>query len=388
MNSSIPPRINDKLNSPDASDRVILQLFEYFFPRLELEIPVTSSGCFIIQGHGDDLTINSRKKIIDAILENYPSLEPIRPDIERYINNNVKLCIAMGLPGPTSPMGEEIDDGRWPGSTTSEIDLNIVRNIYKLFNNDQTRCIGNPPCLKTVNFIIRRQLRANFMKIWKSYPTGTWGQFFRRLMGMHEIWVQKEFNTETSFDRSYFLRPNVGENPIYRVHEGIHLIDMRDENGDTIPNLVLPSYNVDFDVNNLEFPECRARLDAYFHSLYAGVKKTQMKIYETVFNTIMEKINNRNNPIVLLSDIILLGFLLKIENLQLYDPTCRPLSDETRKAYTKRGTIFRTGDITGALAYQHETLKRQNSFGGKTCKKYKKRRGSYRNKSISKKRVR
>ena len=360
--TTIPSRIEGKLNSPDASDRDIVQFFDFFFPRIppeKKEISPTSSGCWLIQGHGDDLDIHSRKKMIDAIMANYPTLASEQEVIVNYINRNVKLCIAMGLPGPSAPMGTEEEHGRWAGLTTGEIDIAIIRNIFNLFNNDQTHCNANPSCLDILNFIIRRQLRANFMKIWKTYPTGTWGQFFKKLIGINEIWVQKTFDAYISTDRSYFLRPNVDENPDFRAHEGIHLMDMRNATGDIIPGLVLPS-DTNFDINNVEFPECRARLEQYFNSLYPGINKRDP--HYVVFKTIVAKINNRDDPTVMLSDIILLGYLLKIENLQLYDPTCRPLSDSTREAYTARNTQFRAADVQGALGYQYETLKRQHSF--------------------------
>jgi hypothetical protein len=360
--TTIPSRIEGKLNSPDASDRDIVQFFDFFFPRIppeKREIPPTSSGCWMIQGHGDDLDIHSRDNLMHAIMANYPTMASDQEVIVNYINRNVKLCIAMGLPGPSAPMGTEEEHGRWAGLTTGEIDIAIIRNIFNLFNNDQTHCNANPSCLDILNFIIRRQLRANFMKIWKTYPTGSWGQFFKKLMGMNEIWVQKTFDAYISTDRSYFLRPNVDEDPDFRAHEGIHLMDMRDAYGDIIPGLVLPS-DTDFDINNLEFTECATRFERYFRTLYPGINKRDP--HYLAFKTIVAKINNRDDPTVMLSDIILLGYLLKIENLQLYDPTCRPLSDSTREAYTAREAQFTAADVQGALGYQYETLKRQHSF--------------------------
>jgi hypothetical protein len=386
MTTTIPQKLKDKLKRPHASDRDILQFFDYFFsqiPPTQKQTPPSSSGCWVIQGHGDDLEIHQRVLIIHDIALSYPELSEHMPKIAAYMNTNVFLTVAMGLPGPSAPMEGPEEDGRWVGLTTSEIDVQIVRNIFELFNTSQTLCNSSLACLDSLNFIIRQQLRANFYKIWESSPRGSsWTHWFKKLMDMGEIWVQKSFDSETTVNREYFLRPNVGENPEFRVHEGIHMIDMRDANGNLIRDLIVSSER-NFDANNLEFPECKNRLDRYFHSLYPGLSRGAP--YEIAFNKIMEKINSRDEPYVMVSDIILLGYLLKINYLQLYDPTCRPLTDETRMAYTKSGTQFRDDEITGNLAYKRETLKRKYSFsGGKTRRKQKKIKKT--NKKLKKKR--
>ena len=56
----------------------------------------------------------------------------------------------------------------------------------------------------------------------------------------------------------------------------------------------------------------------------------------------------------------MLGYLLKIQHLQIYDPLCRPLEDESIRAETRSGTSY-SGAIPAIDALEHETLPREGS---------------------------
>ena len=381
--NNMHPNIKLLMNKPGSLDGEINILFDYFFSKIPSDkkrIMPTSSGCWVIQGHGDDQDINKRKTILQAMTDNYSSLIGERNGWIDYINNHITLSVAMGLPGPFSPMGFAQTEGRWEGYTTSEIDVQLVRHYFELFDIyvQKYRLPVNSIVLNILHTIIRHQLRANFEEIWNMFATTgrtpQWMRPFYKLMAIEEIWVQKVFQAEPTLfswataDKAYYLRPNIEESPELRVHEGIHLIDERNTAGQLLHELIISSAE-NFDANNIEFIECRNRLIEYFRTLYPDVNRSQERTdpFFTAFNTIISKINERTETNVMLSDIILLGYLLKIDYLQLYDPTCRPISDETRQSQTRTGAIY----ITGIDPYKHETMKRLPSFGGKKRNKHK-----------------
>jgi hypothetical protein len=383
--NNMPPRISELLNTSNTRvahetrglqegfDRRINELFSYFFPRIpdaQRQIPPTSSGCWVIQGHGDDQDIGSRKTILGAMLETYPYLADKEPELVDYINNHVKMCIAMGLPGPSAPMEGQQEGGEWDGYTSSEIDIQLVRRCFELFevyvqDNDVT---VNPTVLTILHTIIRHPLRANFEEIWGDYNGRSrpplWMRPFYALMAIDEIWVQKMFVAKSTFftrastDRLLYLRD---DDPELRVHEGIHLIDMRNNVGQLLLGLIKnPEGNgsVDIDIDNIAFPEVRQRLTDYFHILYPGIKRSEEAGHPELlaFNAILDKIQQRSEPFVMLSDIILLAYILKIDFLQLYDPTCRPVADEKEeiRLETRSGTNYGKS-MTPKQWYSQET---------------------------------
>jgi hypothetical protein len=374
---------NDRIKTPDLSDRQIMQLFGDIIPRLPGPIKTTTSGCWVATGHGDDLDIEERLPIIDEMAKLHEDFNTRgeRTAMERYIKT-VTSTMAMGLPGPSAPMGRDTTYGRWASLTSSEIDVQIIRNVYQLFNVFLNGRPATNDMLGVVNYIIKQQLRANFMRIWgrggefKLDEKGNWEADIVRLIKANEIWVTKKIKPDSA-DRYFQLKPNEGEDPRFRAREGLHLIDMRNKLGLEIDNLVLPIVNVrfeesrvplplsrEFDKNNILFPEARARLDAYFLTLgYArGTKE------EIVYNLIINKIYNKSEPHAYLSELIMLGYILKIDKLQIYDPLCRPLKRESVVSDTRSGTQFR-GEIPAKEAADYETYPREGS--GKFLKELK-----------------
>jgi len=198
---------------------------------------------------------------------------------------------------------------------------------------------------------------------------GTWEADIARLMRMEEIWVTKRVNPDSA-DRYYQLRPNEGENPEFRAREGLHLIDMRNANGIEIPNLVLPvsesrwglkrnplPTSREFDLNNIQFPEAKRRLEAYFYGVLDIQRATKE---DNAFKLITNKIFSKTEPNLFLSELIMLGYLLKIQRLQIYDPLCRPLEDSSTVSETRTGMAFR-GQIPGIEALHHDTFQREGS---------------------------
>ena len=189
----------------------------------------SSSMVAFVSGHGNDLDVATRHTIVDAVLGlefTFPTLTdtgadisiPIKkttkskkpkqpppppfkitktsyldilvPDVykseldfrkafETYIENNVYLQMALGEPGPSSPMsmaetpnyltrsivGCLNKDVCLAGFSSSEIDIFIIANAYTLLYNSG---ITNPTDCDLIEFarVIRHILRANFIDTW------------------------------------------------------------------------------------------------------------------------------------------------------------------------------------------------------------------------------
>jgi hypothetical protein len=371
----IVERIKVRLQTPNLTNEELMEVFQQVFPLVPEGRP-TISGCWVMTGHGSDLDVRMRISVIDEMLNAFEDFTSEKAALSRYISNNVSLTMAMGLPGPSAPMSVALEDNeRWAGLTTSEVDVQIVRNIYQLFDEYKGSRPVTPDMLDILDYIVKQQLRANFVQIWgrggefQLNERGNWEADISRLMRMEEIWVTKKVKPDSA-DRHYQLRPNSGENPDFRAREGLHLIDMRDARGLEIPNLVLPvtesrwgpknnplPTSRSFDINNIQFPEAKRRLEAYFYGVL-GIQRATKE--DNAFKLITNKIFSKTEPHLFLSELIMLGYLLRIQHLQIYDPLCRPLEDASIRAETRSGTAY-SGAVPGIDAREHETLTREGS---------------------------
>lgn len=388
----IEEQLKKQIKTPNLSDREIMDIFLQIFPKMPTTGKKSKSGCWVVAGHGNDLDIRDRPTILNEIVKLHADFNSPaeRRKLSNYVRDCVSLTMAMGLPGPSAPMQIETERGRWAGLTTSEIDVQIVRNIYQLFQRYILYNGNNPvtdDMLEIVNYIARQQLRANFMQIWGREgefalrTRGVWEADVVRLMKENAIWVKKKIGPDSA-DRYYKLRPNVDDEPELRTSDGIHLIDMRDNLGREIANLVLPvaTYETptgdalplprEFEKNNIQFPEPRHRLEYYFTHVLQVPRDSKE---DQVFRLIMNKIFSKTEPNIYLSDFCTLGYLLGIDNFNIYDPLCRPMSDESVAAETRSGAEYR-GAVPAIVAARAETFPRQNSEEilekiNKKCKK-------------------
>jgi hypothetical protein len=368
--------IKNRVQTPNLTNSDLMTLFREVFPLIPEGGQTKTSGCWVMTGHGNDLDVKMRSTVIDEMLSTFEDFADERAALSRYITNNVSLTMAMGLPGPSAPMQFPLEKNeRWAGLTTSEVDVQIVRNIYQLFDQYMGSAPVTPDMLDVLDYIVKQQLRANFIEIWgrggefQLSERGTWQADITRLMRMEEIWVTKKVKPDSA-DRHYQLRPNEGEEPEFRAREGLHLIDMRDARGLEIPGLVLPvsesrwgpkrnplPNSRDFDINNIQFPEAKRRLEDYFYGVLRVRRETKEDI---AFRLITNKIFSKTEPDLFLSELIMLGYLLRIQRLQIYDPLCRPLEDSSVVSETLSGTAYR-GQIPAKEALQFETLPREGS---------------------------
>lgn len=399
----------------------------------------------VFSGHGNDLDRATRSTIVDAIMGlqfSFPQLKDdgtddkkskikktsyqdilvpalykkesaFRTAFEKYITDSVYLQIAMSEPGPSAPMSLAEDQSALTkafGSclnesdidlkefSSSEVDIYIVANAYWLLYKKLQR----PPSdcdLIEFNRVIRHMLRANFIYIWdeelkEQKGQDLWKKHYLKLVKdtikniqNPKIWVLKTLN-KFSYDRYYQLKPNQGEDPNYRVHEGFHIFDFRDANGNEVVNAQGQTI-VDFsnwkitmqregakarndllDTNNLKNPDFRKRFFDYVKNRFpiTGVPPTVSTGNKAIRTAIRGILYSIEHDELYLSEICLLGFLLEIQMLSLYDPACRPFThtvttDKGKEIIsTTRSGKVREGvdDVYGALdSYLEENTQRE-----------------------------
>jgi len=383
---------------------------------------IGSSCCLFVSGHGDDLEVNTRNSIVDVVMgiefkfpmpngkmketsysnilvpsNAYPNKKQFQKAFTEYLEKSVYLQMAMGEPGPSAPMNDSDIKYSTPENpqniyfylSSSEIDIALVANAYRLLAETNPAIIPTNCDLMEFNRVIRHQLRANFIKIWDENPKlienkeQQWMIHYLRLLentkenpNKPKIWVQKRLN-QHSYDRYYQLAPNDGENPDFRVHEGLHIYDLRNEQGVEVPSLVqfnkINSWketvgkktgilrastssqmtNVELDINNLNNKVFRDSFLKYVETKLSGSRSSTESVKKiTAIKGILKSIEKKE---LYLSEICLLGFLLDIQMLTIWDPACRPLADEKRTIGTTRtGTEFRNQKLTGKEAANFE----------------------------------
>ena len=350
---------------------------EFSFPELDYDKGEDGSYKLFKTGNQKGQKRIKKTSYFDILVPDVFKTEAaFRKAFEKYIEKSVSLQIAMGEPGPSAPMSmAEKNDWTTKFSvckpdvclqhfSSSEIDIYIVENAYNLLNNSD---IKNPTDCDLIEFnrVIRHILRANFINTWdeelKSVkdPDELWCKHYLKLLldtknniDKPKVWVLKRIS-KSSFDRYYQLKPNENEAHEYRVHEGLHIFDFRQVTGaevlDKSEQTVVQfntwkealkrespdptDENEMLDTNNLKNPEFRSK---FFEHI-----KTEFPIMSVAAKPVQTTLAEKNKAIrravagilysiekenLYLSEICLLGFLLDIKMLTVYDPACRPIT--------------------------------------------------------------
>jgi hypothetical protein len=315
--------------------------------------------------------------------------------------------MALGEPGPSSPMSMAVTPNYLTraivgcsnkvcleGFSSSEIDIFIIANAYSLLYNSSVK---NPTDCELIEFarVIRHILRANFIDTWDEKmgdikeAENLWIKHYLKLLietkkniEKPKIWVLKRIN-KSSFDRYYQLAPNEGEEPEYRVHVGLDIFDLRDSNGaevvdDKTGQTIIDfnewktsltreidpeKSNINLDANNLKVPNFsfKERFFGYvkdrFPTTSSGITSVVAEKNKAIRTAIRGILYSVDKAELYLSEICLLGFLLDIKMLTLYDPACRPLTytvtdkeGEEIKSKTRSGFVRTTvDDVYGFL---------------------------------------
>jgi hypothetical protein len=344
-----------------------------------------------------------------------------------YITNNIIIQVSMGAPGPSAPMDTGSDKNigtKLEYFSSSEVELFIVGECFKALYDSTlpSSALSKPPptssaktkkallaelesainnpvvdissvsisnCkLYKVNNIIRHQLRTMFYRIWdlflnKKGPDGLplrithrganeWQKHYQKFIVAKNIWRLKSLSS-SSFDRYFQLAANAGEDAALRVHEGIHINDIRDENGveetyepipgsgtrSTLVNFKdwrrgpvifpkkggvepVPNTNNLLDVNNLCIPAFRERFKLYVESKLFNLQTNTKE--QAIYRAILGILHSIELTTIYLSEICLLGFLLKISMFTIWDPACRPITDDTLGKFNKKGVLIEYSD--------------------------------------------
>jgi hypothetical protein len=336
----------------------------------------------------------------DILVPNaFNTADELREAFEHYIEASIYMQMAMGEPGPSAPMslaGEQ--ESGWltefsacdksnvclSGFSSSEVDIFIVENAYILLQQYLT---SKPPSeiptdcdLIEFNKVIRHILRANFLDIWTESvreQTGEdmWKVHYLRLLqetkkhpDNPEIWVLKRIN-KFSYDRYYQLKPNEGEEPEYQVHEGLHIFDLRGADGVEVKNVVDLKWNKSLkkekqkgnpalDTNNLKNPAAKDRFFSYVKTKFPIVGANAAK-NKSIIRAIAGILYSIEKKELYLSEICLLGFLLDIKMLTVYDPACRPI---THTVFDKEGNEVFSKTRSGFVRQTDEIIKYPDSL--------------------------
>ena len=336
-----------------------------------------TSIVLFVSAHGSDGDKDRRKKMIFNIISKYfrgdhsnlDEVENFKEQLLHYMTNSVNLAITLGLPGPSSPMmGADSASHyaqlngdpayRWDGLSSSAVDIEIVRNIYRLFQT--TGISPNDIMLQNLFTLSRDELRKNFELLWQ-IPSNTkqeaWQKNYQQLMLTNNIWKHKRL-TENTDDRYYQLRPNTGESPIFDAHEGIHLLFEKLFTG--IPSLLNPlteyipnAPTPNFDNNNIILQQLTInKILRYTLHLYNNDQAADN--YINVTKILKEFLTTR----VYLSSIVMLGYCLKIDLMYIFDPACRPVTSSDRLRCDASGAP-RQMSLFGPTAASTETMTRQ-----------------------------
>uniref|UniRef100_A0A6C0H385 Uncharacterized protein n=1 Tax=viral metagenome TaxID=1070528 RepID=A0A6C0H385_9ZZZZ len=343
----------EKIYTDFLSDTDIYNIFSIIFPR-----PSTNSstnivddtntnftGCFFISAHGREGT-KDRPTILNAIIKKFNNLIKLDENkLKEYLENSVFMMMALGMICIPSPMQKKIDFGFRPNYTTSELDAVIPKTFFNVFNkynkDNQYKIKLNDENLDLLHSLIKSQLRVNFYKLW-SEPSSialgeTEDQELNRvdiLMKRGEIWVLKKLTSE-SLERTYYLSPNKGESIKFYAHEGLHVIDVRDTNKSEMRDETIIDETID-ETKRLEImveqlkdrlptPKEIIRFKRKFIPESEDRIPKETTTQEQIFHQIMNEI--KTNVWLKLSTIIMLGYILDIKKLYIYDPACRPLID-------------------------------------------------------------
>jgi hypothetical protein len=229
-----------------------------------------------------------------------------------------------------------------------------------------------------INNAILLQLRENFKDIWGqtiSKNTPFWQRKYLVLFKKNKIWVDS-YLSEFTYDRYFQLKSNEGEDPNFRVHEGLHIFDFRNNEGleinsstgsteslvdhknilrwsdkytqRSIRTSTIGKQEVEvLDNNNLCEIKFNKKFMTYIENRFPidgsqNMKnKSILKVLKRIINIILQE------KYIYLSDICLLGLLLKINMLSIFDPACRPLVDESTIKTTRSEAVYNSGQLYG-----------------------------------------
>ena len=293
------------------------------------------TGAFMVSAHGTEAEVDTTGKIITK-----PIIEQIKEDYKHYYDNmlwthgenwsdaitnlidNTNIGAAVGL-GTLSLMMQCTKDQ----CSSSQADIKLVNDMYKGF---YTKYHDIPPNsyienrLFTISRLNLREQVREYSDPVRNIEKSAWAQHFFNNVDEGKTW--RHIKVRPEINKTYSLHANEGEAPSYDCNYGLHIISLIMQNKkENKYYRVFPDQTIS---SNIDVDATRQHLDAYVDALYPPDDTTQnSRIGREAYDAVMIRINNSVNgdDDIYTSDLIMLGVILQLEEMFIFDPSCRPV---------------------------------------------------------------
>jgi hypothetical protein len=328
-------------------------------------------GVFMVSAHGFESKVDIRGNMI-----NTPIIEQIKKDYSYYYNNMEWLARNRKL----AP-GEKWDDAiiylmtntnigavvglgtlalMMPGTdqvcSTSQADINIVNDVYKGF---YTKYPNIPPNSYIENGLftqsrrnLREQLHNTYNQSIRERDRSAPAQHFFNDMDEGKIW--KHVKLDPNHNKTYAFYALEGEPASLACNYGLHIVSLIMQNNEGLYNRIFPVPNIS---SNIDARATRERLDQYVDALYPDDKDHYSRICRGTYSSIMLRIENSVNgsQYIYTSDLIMLGVILQLKEMFIFDPSCRPVKRAGVTPITLRsGEVVHRELVTGSALKEYE----------------------------------
>lgn len=283
-----------------------------------------------ISAHGLDGVVNtSTNQGFDRIEENvgYP---------DSYLEE-VHIAIAVGETGICSFMDEHAAPP-YEDYSTSEVDF---LKIYETYEKAEEENKTMNQTFADARLHLREYVKEERKKKPVIKPEGEKQEVVddylenERLIENNKLWIHGRVNRDT-IDRRYSFYPSSGESTDYRVHYGLHVVDIKNHPLQGGINRFENGWRTD-ENNLLANSSMRAKWMAFLEQKSASNNPAVHNAAEelkTFMNTYVSP--SKEKPVLLLSDILFLCFSFGFKQVLLFDPSCREGRDIIERA-TRRG---------------------------------------------------
>ena len=330
-------------------------------------------GVFLVSAHGFEANVDARGNMI-----NTPIIKQIQKDYPYYYDNmswlarNRKLARdpewddAIKILMSNTNIGAVVSIGTlalmMPGTdqvcSTSQADINIVNDVYKGFYAKYPNIPPNSYIENGLFTLSRRNLREQLNNTYnqsiRDRDRSATSQHFFNDIDEGKTW--KHIKLDPNNNKQFSLHANNGEDANLACNYGLHIISLIMQNNEGLYNRVFPVPNIS---SNIDARATRQRLDQYIDALYPDDTDHYSRICRGTYDTIMLKIENsvRGSQYIYTSDLIMLGVVLQLKEMFIFDQSCRPVKRAGVTPLTLRsGEIVHRELVTGSAlkGYEYE----------------------------------
>jgi hypothetical protein len=328
-------------------------------------------GVFLVSAHGFESKVDLRGNMI-----NTPIIEKIKKDYPYYYDNMSWLARNRKLtPGQqwddaiidlmaNTNIGAVVGLGTlalmMPGTdqvcSTSQADINIVNDVYKGFYAKYPNIPPNSYIENGLFTLSRRKLREQLYNTYnqsiRDRDRSAPAQHFFNDMNEGKIW--KHVKLDPNHNKTYAFYALEGEPASLACNYGLHIISIIMQNNEGLYNRIFPVPNIS---SNIDARATRQRLDQYVDALYFDDKDQYSRICRGTYSSIMLRIENSVNgsQYIYTSDLIMLGVILQLKEMFIFDPSCRPVKRAGVTPITLRsGEVVHRELVTGSALKEYE----------------------------------